>query len=45
MYRGEIVFTELNGQQVKIAKIQGEFVWQDHKEENGLFYVLNKNGR
>ena len=31
---------ELNGQAVKIAKVKGEFVWHDHKEEDELFYVI-----
>jgi len=31
---------ELNGQQVKLAKLKGEFVWHKHDEEDELFYVL-----
>jgi mannose-6-phosphate isomerase-like protein (cupin superfamily) len=31
---------ELNGQQVKLAKLQGEFVWHDHADEDELFLVL-----
>lgn len=34
------VIAELNGQQVKIAKIKGEFVWHNHKDEDELFYIL-----
>ena len=34
------VIAELNGQQVKISKIKGEFVWHDHKDEDELFYIL-----
>lgn len=34
------VITELNGQQVKISKIKGKFIWHDHKEEDELFYIL-----
>ena len=34
------VIADLNGQQVKLAKIQGEFVWHDHAEEDELFYVI-----
>ncbi len=30
----------LNGQQVKLAKFQGEFVWHKHEHEDELFYVL-----
>lgn len=31
---------ELNGQQVKLAKFQGEFVWHKHDHEDELFLVL-----
>ena len=31
---------ELNGQQVKLAKLKGEFIWHSHAEEDELFYVL-----
>ena len=31
---------ELNGQQVIIAKVKGNFVWHSHKEEDELFYVI-----
>lgn len=31
---------ELNGQQVKLAKFQGEFIWHKHDHEDELFYVL-----
>ena len=31
---------ELNGQQVKLAKFKGEFVWHKHENEDELFYVL-----
>lgn len=34
------VIAELNGQHVKIAKIEGEFVWHDHQLEDELFYIL-----
>jgi mannose-6-phosphate isomerase-like protein (cupin superfamily) len=34
------VVAELNGQQVKLAKLKGEFVWHKHDEEDELFYVL-----
>ncbi len=29
-----------NGQHVKLAKIQGEFVWHSHADEDELFWVL-----
>ena len=31
---------ELNGQQVKLAKLQGEFMWHHHEAEDELFYVV-----
>jgi mannose-6-phosphate isomerase-like protein (cupin superfamily) len=31
---------ELNGQQVKIAKIIGDFVWHYHEQEDELFMVI-----
>lgn len=31
---------ELNGQQVKLAKFQGEFVWHSHEREDELFLVV-----
>jgi mannose-6-phosphate isomerase-like protein (cupin superfamily) len=36
---------ELNGQQVKLAKFQGEFVWHKHDEEDELFYVVKGSFR
>ena len=35
------VIAELNGQQVKVAKLQGEFVWHHHDAEDELFLVLD----
>ena len=34
------VVAELNGQQVKLAKFAGEFVWHQHDDEDELFMVL-----
>jgi mannose-6-phosphate isomerase-like protein (cupin superfamily) len=31
---------ELNGQHVKIAKCEGEFVWHHHEDEDEFFLVL-----
>jgi mannose-6-phosphate isomerase-like protein (cupin superfamily) len=31
---------ELNGQQVKLVKFKGEFVWHHHEQEDELFYVV-----
>jgi len=34
------IIAELNGQQVKLAKFQGPFVWHHHENEDELFLVL-----
>lgn len=34
------VLGDLNGQQVKIAKVKGEFVWHDHADEEELFLII-----
>jgi mannose-6-phosphate isomerase-like protein (cupin superfamily) len=31
---------ELNGQQIKLVKFQGEFVWHHHVDEDELFLVV-----
>jgi mannose-6-phosphate isomerase-like protein (cupin superfamily) len=31
---------ELNGQQVKLAKFKGPFIWHHHDREDELFYVV-----
>jgi mannose-6-phosphate isomerase-like protein (cupin superfamily) len=36
---------ELNGQQVKLVKFQGEFVWHDHAAEDEFFLVLRGSFR
>src|SRR5262245_15187020 len=35
------VVGELNGQAVKLVKLQGEFVWHHHDAEDELFLVLS----
>ena len=35
------VVADLNGQQVKLVKLQGTFVWHHHEEEDELFLVVN----
>ena len=35
------VVGELNGQQVKLVKFRGEFVWHKHDDEDELFLVIN----
>ncbi len=34
------VVGEMNGQQVKVVKLKGEFVWHHHEVEDELFLVL-----
>src|SRR5437868_5433193 len=34
------IIGELNGQEVKIAKVHGEFVWHNHQEEDELFFII-----
>ena len=36
---------ELNGQQVKLAKFQGEFVWHQHEAEDEAFFVMKGSFR
>jgi mannose-6-phosphate isomerase-like protein (cupin superfamily) len=32
---------ELNGQQIKLVKFKGEFVWHHHEAEDEMFLVIN----
>ena len=34
------ILAEVNNQYVKIAKVKGEFVWHEHKDEDELFFVV-----
>jgi quercetin dioxygenase-like cupin family protein len=34
------VVGEANGQYVKVARLQGEFIWHSHRDEDELFVVL-----
>lgn len=34
------IVAELNGQQVKVARFRGEFVWHRHEHEDELFWVI-----
>ncbi|MBZ5725236.1 MAG: cupin domain-containing protein [Acidobacteriia bacterium] len=43
-YQPKIV-GELNGQQVKLVKFQGDFVWHHHEAEDELFFVLRGSFR
>ncbi|MDX2163050.1 MAG: cupin domain-containing protein [bacterium] len=35
------VIAEANGQYVKLAKVQGEFVWHAHADEDEIFFVVS----
>lgn len=35
------IIAELNGQHVKLAKLEGEFVWHHHADEDELFLVIS----
>ncbi|HTB20714.1 MAG TPA: cupin domain-containing protein [Bryobacteraceae bacterium] len=39
------VVGDLNGQQVKLVKFQGEFLWHDHAAEDELFLVMRGSFR
>jgi mannose-6-phosphate isomerase-like protein (cupin superfamily) len=39
-YSNPRIAGELNGQQVKLVKLKGEFVWHHHDNEDELFYVV-----
>ena len=34
------IIGDLNGQQVKLAKLKGEFIWHHHEQEDEMFLVL-----
>lgn len=34
------IIAELNGQHVKLVKVEGEFVWHHHETEDELFLVI-----
>ncbi|HWA59592.1 MAG TPA: cupin domain-containing protein [Gemmatimonadales bacterium] len=35
------IIAELNDSHVKLAKVQGEFVWHQHEHEDELFLILS----
>jgi len=39
------VVGELNGQEVKLVKIQGEFPWHHHENEDEMFLAMKGNFR
>lgn len=34
------IVATLNGQTVKLAKLEGEFVWHNHEHEDEMFFIL-----
>ncbi len=34
------VIAEMNDYQIKLAKVDGEFVWHDHPETDEMFFVI-----
>ncbi|HVI73463.1 MAG TPA: cupin domain-containing protein [Anaeromyxobacteraceae bacterium] len=39
------IVAELNGQQVKVVKLHGPFVWHQHEREDEMFLVVRGNLR
>ncbi len=39
------IVAELNGQQVKVVKLKGPFVWHEHAGEDEMFLVVKGNLR
>ena len=39
------IVSELNGQQVKLVKFEGPFVWHKHDNEDELFFVVKGSFR
>ena len=35
------IIAQMNDYHIKLAKVQGEFVWHDHPESDELFYVIS----
>ncbi len=35
------IVAALNGQHVKLAKVEGDFVWHSHADEDELFFVVH----
>jgi mannose-6-phosphate isomerase-like protein (cupin superfamily) len=39
------VIAEMNDYQFKLAKLQGDFIWHDHKDTDETFIVIEGNLR
>lgn len=39
------IVAEMNDYQFKLAKIQGDFVWHDHKDTDEVFFVIEGSMR
>ncbi len=37
------IIAECNGQLIKLAKIEGEFVWHNHPSEDEVFFIVKGN--
>ncbi|NKB38588.1 MAG: cupin domain-containing protein [Gammaproteobacteria bacterium] len=37
------VIAEMNNYQIKLAKVQGEFVWHDHQDTDEMFFIIDGN--
>ena len=37
------IIAESNGQLIKLAKIEGEFVWHNHPDEDEVFFIVKGN--
>lgn len=42
-YWSPAILASLNGQDVRIAKLKGEFPWHQHDQEDELFFVIKGN--
>ena len=34
------IVAELNGQEIKLAKLKGDFIWHAHEDEDELFFIV-----
>ena len=38
----EKIIGKINNHDVKLAKVKGEFVWHNHKNEDELFFIIKE---